>query len=85
LDELQAIERQIADIKSSLEGALGSSIDDDSKVQTLNTRLRFVDSPAGGREESVEGCQQLDACEKRKSIVGRNQSASPSGSSVSIV
>jgi molecular chaperone DnaK (HSP70) len=32
LDEIQAIERQISDIKSSLDGALGNSIDDDSKV-----------------------------------------------------
>ena len=32
VDELQGIDRQIADIKSSLDGALGASIDDDSKV-----------------------------------------------------
>jgi hypothetical protein len=32
VEELQGIDRQIADIRSSLDGALGASIDDDSKV-----------------------------------------------------
>jgi hypothetical protein len=33
LDEIQGIERQLADIKSSLDGSLGDSLDADSKVR----------------------------------------------------
>ena len=33
MDEIQGIERQLADIKSSLDGSLGDSLDADSKVR----------------------------------------------------
>jgi hypothetical protein len=41
LDEIQGIEHQIADIRSSLDGALGNSIDDDSKVAAAGFSRAF--------------------------------------------
>ncbi len=41
LDEIQGIERQISDIRSSLDGALGKSIDDDSKVAAAGLSRAF--------------------------------------------